>query len=108
MAPYWSGAFRPSAHLKREDGAPWCALLSRNGQAPDLASATHFHRVDFKSLAGELNAAFVGNDVFFAQDNHARLPEFGFGQFDLGEAHDREAIAGFAQVRGGAIEDNLP
>src|SRR5688572_24607688 len=53
-----------------------------------------------------LDASFIDDLVFFAQDDDARLPGLGECFFDRGIAHDGEAVAGFAEVGGGAIEND--
>src|SRR5437762_2280414 len=58
-------------------------------------------------LRRTLNPAFVGDGVFVPQDDDAGLPELGFGEFDLGEAHNGEAITRFSQVGRRPVEDNL-
>ena len=64
-------------------------------------------RGHLRKLADELQPAFVNDRVAFTKNDHARLPELGFRRFGFGETHDRQLIAGLAQMRRSAVEHDL-
>lgn len=65
--------------------------------------------VQAKGRAKEKSDAALGglDAVVLAEDDNLRLPLGRLLFADGGKAHDGEAVASFAEVRGGAVQDNL-
>ncbi len=54
-----------------------------------------------------LDASFAGDLVIFVENDDTGLPVGGLGGVREGEVHDCEGVAGFSEVCGGAVEDEL-
>ena len=68
---------------------------------------THGKSLSVKFEVGALKRLTASDDtVVFVQDNHFRFPTGNFGFVYGSKTHDRQPVAGLAQVRGGAVEND--